>query len=307
MIEARHLTRRYGDFTAVEDVNFSIARGTIVGLLGHNGAGKSTIMKMLTGALEPSSGTVTIDGLGHEAHGGALRARLGYLPENCPLWPEMTVLETLAYSAALHGLGEAAQPEALSRAIEATDLGAKLHAVVGTLSRGYRQRLGVACAILHRPDIIILDEPTNGLDPTQILQMRSLIQRLAEDATVLVSTHILQEVQAVCERVLIMRQGRLALDSTLSALAQAPTLALRTGQAAHAVLAPFGDLEEDPTRPFSYRLTLAEGDGDGDGQAAAVASALATAAIPLYAMTPERQDLETLFARVTQEGGAHHG
>lgn len=305
MIEARHLTRRYGDFTAVEDVNFSIARGTIVGLLGHNGAGKSTIMKMLTGALEPSSGTVTIDGLGHEAHGGALRARLGYLPENCPLWPEMTVLETLAYSAALHGLGEAAQPEALSRAIDATDLGAKLHAVVGTLSRGYRQRLGVACAILHRPDIIILDEPTNGLDPTQILQMRSLIQRLAEDATVLVSTHILQEVQAVCERVLIMRQGRLALDSTLSALAQAPTLALRMGQAAHAVLAPFGDLEEDPTRPFSYRLTLAE--GDGDGQAAAVASALATAAIPLYAMTPERQDLETLFARVTQEGGAHHG
>ena len=113
-----------------------------------------------------------------------------------------------------------------------TDLGAKRHAIVGTLSRGYRQRLGVACAILHRPDIIILDEPTNGLDPTQILQMRSLIQRLAEDATVLVSTHILQEVQAVCERVLIMRQGRLALDSTLSALAQAPTLALRTGQAA---------------------------------------------------------------------------
>ncbi|NBQ12379.1 MAG: ABC transporter ATP-binding protein [Gammaproteobacteria bacterium] len=307
MIEAKHLTRRYGDFTAVEDVSFSIARGSIVGLLGHNGAGKTTIMKMLTGALEPSAGTVTIDGLGHETHGEALRARLGYLPENCPLWPEMTVLETLAYGAELHGLSAAAQPKALARAIEATDLGAKLQAPVGTLSRGYRQRLGVACAILHRPELIILDEPTNGLDPTQILQMRALIQRLAEDATVLVSTHILQEVQAVCERVLIMRQGRLAFDSALSALTQAPTLTLRTGQAAHAVLTPFGDLEEDPAQPFSYRLTLSESESESDGQAAAVASALAAAAIPLYAMTPERQDLETLFTRVTQEGGAHHG
>jgi ABC-2 type transport system ATP-binding protein len=151
---------------------------------------------------------------------------------------------------------------------------------------------------------VILDEPTNGLDPTQILQMRALIQRLAEDATVIVSTHILQEVQAVCERVLIMRRGQLALDSTLAALAQAPALALRTGQDASTVLAPFGDLEEDPAQPFTYRLTLAQ--EDSEGQAAAVASALAAAAIPLYAMTPERQDLETLFARVTQEGGATH-
>jgi ABC-2 type transport system ATP-binding protein len=304
MIEASQLTRRYGDFTAVENVSFSIARGSIVGLLGHNGAGKTTIMKMLTGALEPSAGTVTIDGLRHEDSGEALRARLGYLPENCPLWPEMTVLETLAYGAELHGLSAAEQPKALTRAVEATDLGAKLDAPVGTLSRGYRQRLGVACAILHRPAIVILDEPTNGLDPTQILQMRALIQRLAEDATVIVSTHILQEVQAVCERVLIMRRGQLALDSTLAALAQAPALALRTGQDARTVLAPFGDLEEDRAQPFTYRLTLAQ--EDSEGQAAAVASALAAAAIPLYAMTPERQDLETLFARVTQEGGAPH-
>ncbi|MEJ2529535.1 MAG: ABC transporter ATP-binding protein, partial [Gammaproteobacteria bacterium] len=200
MIQVENLMRLYGDFTAVDDVSFSIGQGEIVGLLGHNGAGKTTIMKMLTGFLEPTAGTIDIDGLRIGRDTTAIQSRIGYLPENCPVWPEMTVIDYLDYQATLHGMAESQRKAAIARAIRRTALKEKATATIQTLSRGYRQRVGVAQAILHEPDIVILDEPTNGLDPTQIRQMRALIRELAQTATVIVSTHILQEVQAVCER-----------------------------------------------------------------------------------------------------------
>ncbi|MEC7280535.1 MAG: ABC transporter ATP-binding protein, partial [Verrucomicrobiota bacterium] len=194
MIKVNSLFRNYGDFKAVDDVSFEINKGEVVGLLGHNGAGKTTIMKMMTGYLEPTSGSIEVDQLQIDTDTRAIQARIGYLPENCPVWPEMTVIDYLKYQAHLHGVEDSRIQPAVIDAVRRTSLKEKATSSIQTLSRGYRQRVGVAQAILHSPDIIILDEPTNGLDPTQILQMRELIRELAKTATVILSTHILQEV-----------------------------------------------------------------------------------------------------------------
>jgi ABC-2 type transport system ATP-binding protein len=300
MIEVNNLTRRYGDLTAVDDVSFRIERGEVVGLLGHNGAGKTTIMKMMTGFLEPTAGTIRIDALTIGPDTRAIQARIGYLPENCPLWPEMTVIDYLSYQAALHGVPDAKQRPAVAAAIRRTALREKATAPIQTLSRGYRQRVGVAQTLLHDPDIIILDEPTNGLDPTQILHMRELIGEMARHATVIVSTHILSEVQAVCERVLILRAGRLAMDTRLDALQQSGGLLVSVGGDARATLTGVPGVktvaETSATRgQHHYRL-----DAPLDS-APAVAAALADAGIKLYALQPQRRDLETLFAEVNTE------
>ncbi|MEE4298087.1 MAG: ABC transporter ATP-binding protein [Pseudomonadales bacterium] len=300
MIRVEGLTRRYGEFTAVRDVSFEIERGEVVGLLGHNGAGKTTIMKMLTGYLEPDAGSIRVDGLTHGPDTRAIQARIGYLPENCPVWPEMTVIDFLDYQAALHGVPEAERGAAIARAIRRTALQAKATAPIQQLSRGYRQRVGVAQALLHDPDILILDEPTNGLDPTQILHMRELIAELARHATVIVSTHILQEVSAVCERVLIMRRGELVVDARLDELQQATGLVVAVdGGADDAVRAALSQVPGvsaaeplDGAGPRRWRLT-AEADA-----APAVATAVTNAGWALHALQPERRDLETLFAEV---------
>lgn len=300
MIRVEHLTRRYGDFTAVDDVSFTIGRGEVVGLLGHNGAGKTTIMKMITGFLEPTAGTIRVDDLEVGRDTASIQARIGYLPENCPVWPEMTVIDYLDYQAALHGVPQARRPAAIARAIHRTALKEKAAAPIQTLSRGYRQRVGVAQAILHEPDIVILDEPTNGLDPTQIFHMRELIGELAKTATVIVSTHILQEVQAVCERVLILRAGRLVVDARIDELQQSRTLLVAVEGDARAALAQVegvGAVEELDAagNPRRYRLAA-------DPEAAPrVAQALAGANLPLHELTPERRDLETVFAQVNEE------
>ena len=218
MIKVDKLSRHYCDFKAVDQVSFTIQRGEVIGLLGHNGAGKTTIMKMLTGYLEPTSGSIHVDDLSIGKDTRAIQQRVGYLPENCPVWSEMTVIDYLEFQAQLHNISEAQISDAVAQAIQRTALKEKATQSIQTLSRGYRQRVGVAQAILHQPDIIILDEPTNGLDPTQINQMRALITELAKSATIILSTHILQEVQAVCERVLIMRGGKLVVDSSLQDL-----------------------------------------------------------------------------------------
>jgi ABC-2 type transport system ATP-binding protein len=235
MITISHLTRRYGEFLAVDDVSFDIGRGEVVGLLGPNGAGKTTIMKMLTGFLEPTSGSIRIEQLEIGPDTAAIQRRIGYLPENCPAWPEMTVIEFLEYQALLHNLPPERRGQAVASAIRRTELRDKATQPIQTLSRGYRQRVGVAQAILHDPDIVILDEPTNGLDPTQILHMRSLIRELSRTATVIVSTHILQEVQAVCQRVLILRAGRKALDARLDELQRNNRLLITLGAGEQAV------------------------------------------------------------------------
>lgn len=304
MIHVENLVRRYGDFTAVDDVSFRINRGEVVGLLGHNGAGKTTIMKMITGYLEPTAGRITVDGLNIDGDLAAIQKRIGYLPENCPVWPEMTVIDYLNYQAALHGVPEDKRQEAIGKAIRRTALQDKATASIQTLSRGYRQRVGVAQAILHEPDIVILDEPTNGLDPTQIFHMRSLIRELAKTATVILSTHILQEVQAVCERVLIMRRGQLVVDSPINDLQKSGALLVSVnGDAREAlgkvegVAAVLSETQDEGLH--HYRLEAAP------EVAPRVASAISGIGLELHELRPERQDLESVFAAVNREEVAH--
>ena len=236
MIRAQNLVRCYGSTTAVDDVSFDIGRGEIVGLLGHNGSGKTTIMKMLTGFLEPTAGQITVNGLDIGEQTRLAQSCIGYLPENCPIWPDMHVADYLDYQACLHCLDPSGRGQAIVRALQRTGLEDKATEMIRTLSRGYRQRLGVAQAILHEPKVVILDEPTNGLDPTQIFEMRSLIKNLATQSTILISTHILPEVQAICERVLILRAGRLELDSKIEDLEQSRRLLVIVSASAKSVL-----------------------------------------------------------------------
>ncbi len=303
MIEVEQLSRCYGDFQAVREVSFRIGSGEVVGLLGHNGAGKSTIMKMLTGFLDPTGGTIRIQGMDLRCHRRAIQARIGYLPENCPLYPEMTVLDYLDYRAALQGISPQQRPAAIRRAVERTALGAKATATIATLSRGYRQRLGVAQAILHEPEILILDEPTNGLDPTQILHMRQLIRTLAERATLILSTHILQEVSAVCDRVLLLRAGRLALDARLEDLAAPHHLLITLDQPPETAIPRLKTLSTDCTlsEEKGAQYTYALGFEDPLGAAPQVARTVGEAGWALYELTPARQNLETLFGLRTQE------
>lgn len=218
LITAKGLTRKYGEFTAVNDVSFTIPNGQVVGLLGHNGAGKTTIMKMLTGFIEPTSGTATIDGLDIVVDRLAVQEKVGYLPEVSPLYPELTVAEYLEYVAALRGIPSQEVVGLIKEAVERTSLATKLTAQISTLSKGYKQRLGVAQAIMHNPDILVLDEPTSGLDPSQINEMRSLLRSLSSTSTVIISTHILQEVEAMCDRVIIIYNGEVAADANLEEL-----------------------------------------------------------------------------------------
>jgi len=271
-----------------------------VGLLGHNGAGKTTIMKMMTGFLEPTAGSIRFGELQVGPDTAAIQARIGYLPENCPLWPEMAVIDYLDYQAALHGVPEERRPAAVTLAIRRTALKDKAADPIHTLSRGYRQRVGVAQAILHQPDIVILDEPTNGLDPTQILHMRDLIRELARTATVIVSTHILQEVQAVCERVLILRAGRLVVDSRIDQLQQGRALLVAVAGDARSTLERVeGVASVDEMAGADgqrhYRLAAAP------DAAPRVAAALANGGFALHELTSERRDLETVFAQVNAE------
>jgi ABC-2 type transport system ATP-binding protein len=306
MIEVRELSRSYGELKAVQEVSFDIGRGEIVGLLGHNGAGKTTIMKMLTGYLEPSGGEIRIDGLDIGAARREAQRRIGYLPENCPLYPEMRVLDYLDYQASLHGLAQARRASAIRRAIERTELGPKATAAIGTLSRGYRQRVGVAQAILHEPAILILDEPTNGLDPSQIQHMRGLVRDLSKEATLIISTHVLQEVEAVCHRVLIMRGGRLALDSSLDAIGRPRRLLVTLegtspaeAESAFRQLAGVTAVESlpDAAGPMGLALSTA----DPFELSSRVAETVVARGWRLRELTPERRDLEDLFGAVTLE------
>ncbi len=286
-------------------MSFTIADGEIVGLLGHNGAGKTTIMKMLTGFLEPSGGSATINGRNIETERAAAQSLIGYLPENCPLYPEMTVAAFLDYAAGLKGIAEDEKADAIREAIAATELQDRIMSPISSLSRGYRQRVGVAQAILHNPKIVILDEPTNGLDPSQIKMMRTLIKRLALNATVIISTHILQEVAAVCGRVIIINRGKLALDMPLSEIGGGNRLRLVTGgkpDAVKGILSPLQEVRGIETlscgdKACTYALSL--NGGAADEAAASVARAINGSGLPLFALHAEIRDLETVFAEIT--------
>jgi len=236
MIRVSSLSRNYANFQAVDNVTFEVGRGEVVGLLGHNGAGKTTVMKMLTGFLQPSSGDVMIDNMKISDHRYDVQKLIGYLPENCPLYTAMTVIDYLQWMADLKGVANQDKPQRIVEAIAATELQQQVNQHISTLSRGMRQRVGVAQAILNRPKVLILDEPTNGLDPGQIELMRLLIRQAASWSTVILSTHILQEVEAVCDRVLIMRGGQLAVDAPLDVLHSSGQLVVKAEGAADEII-----------------------------------------------------------------------
>ena len=214
MIEVSHLTKQYGNHLAVDDVSFTVADGQICGLLGPNGAGKSTIMNILTGYLSATSGQVTVAGHPLPEEADAAKACVGYLPEQPPLYPEMTVQEYLTFAAELKGVKKAERKEQVCRAARRTGLETVLPRLIRSLSKGYKQRVGIAQALLGSPRLIILDEPTVGLDPKQIIEIRDLIKSLKQKHTVILSSHILSEVRAVCDYVLIISHGKLVASDT---------------------------------------------------------------------------------------------
>lgn len=218
MIEVSHLTKQYGNHLAVDDVSFTVADGQICGLLGPNGAGKSTIMNILTGYLSATSGQVTVAGHPLPEEADAAKACVGYLPEQPPLYPEMTVQEYLTFAAELKGVKKADRKEQVCRAARRTGLEAVLPRLIRSLSKGYKQRVGIAQALLGSPRLIILDEPTVGLDPAQVIEIRKLIRELGRAHTVILSSHILSEVQAVCQQILILSKGHLAAAGSLEEL-----------------------------------------------------------------------------------------
>lgn len=218
MIEVSHLSKSYGSRPAVQDLSFTVPDGQIYGLLGPNGAGKSTIMNILTGYLSATSGQVTVAGHPLPEDTDAAKACVGYLPEQPPLYPEMTVQEYLTFAAELKGVKKAERKEQVCRAARRTGLEAVLPRLIRSLSKGYKQRVGIAQALLGSPRLIILDEPTVGLDPAQVIEIRKLIRELGRAHTVILSSHILSEVQAVCQQILILSKGHLAAAGSLEEL-----------------------------------------------------------------------------------------
>ena len=312
MISVKKLEKRYGPLRAVSNVSFEVARGEIVGLLGHNGAGKTTVMKIMTGFLQPTSGTITVGGVDVMTDRIGVQRQIGYLPESAPLYPEMLVQEYLLMMAELRAIPREARIAAISDAVYATGLQDRLVQSIGTLSKGYRQRVGLAGAILHKPDVLVLDEPTNGLDPVQILEIRALIRRLAQDTTIILSTHILSEIEAVCSRVVILIDGHLAADSQLDALLTRAEITLdvdpKTAQVAQTIGAVAGVTAVQPgDDPGRYRVHF-----DGEAPTPAIIAAAAKAGWQVHGVARVQPSLETVFrdlmaahvqAQTTQRGG----
>ncbi len=290
MIQVERLSKRYGAALAVDRLTFGVGRGEVVGFLGPNGAGKTTTMRILTTFLAPTSGRARLAGCDVLDEPLAVRKHIGYLPENVPLYPEMRVREYLDFRARLKDVPRVDRKRAIARVVERCHLGPVENRILGHLSKGYRQRVGLAEAMVHDPDILILDEPTAGLDPIQIREVRALIRELGDRHTILLSTHIMQEVEAVCSRVLLIARGRIAIDEALDRLRAGVAVEVEVRGPAEAVRKAL------ETAPGVARVVAAgagvgtTGDGDGD-----------THVFVAHARGDE--DLrETLAARVVQNG-----
>jgi ABC-2 type transport system ATP-binding protein len=304
------VTKRYGSVTAVDGVSFSIDRGQVVGFLGPNGAGKSTTMRMITQYHEPDAGTILFDGTPLGEAGREAKRRVGYLPENNPLYTDMLVAEYLDFIGRLRELKGADLARGIDEAVSATGIEGVYYRPIGELSKGYRQRVGLAAAILHRPDLLVLDEPTEGLDPNQRVEIRRLIGHLGQDRTVLLSTHVLSEVQHTCSRLLIINRGRLAADGPVEDL-----VARAGGNVRISVEAQGTGVEERlgqlPGVQSAVRVGgLSDGAGEGRVRVSLTASAATDlrpeifrlagqAGWTLYELHQEAGSLEDLFRQLT--------
>jgi ABC-2 type transport system ATP-binding protein len=299
LIEAQDLSRHYGRTVALAGLSLALRKGEILGLLGPNGAGKTTTMKILAGCLAPSSGSVRINGVDLAEHPAAAKASIGYLPEQPPLYPELTVDEYLHYAAGLHGVPAAGKAQAVARAKQACGLNEVARRLIHNLSKGYQQRVGLAQAIIHRPPVVILDEPTVGLDPIQIREIRELIKELGQSHSVILSSHILPEIQAVCSRVMIINKGRVVYAESVDRTAQhrldSLIVGLRRGPDASALRQVAGIERAELLEAGLYRLTLTAG--------ADPREALAEAAVRngwgLYELRGQAKTLEEVFVELT--------
>ncbi len=309
MIEVRNITRYYGEFAALQDVSFDLKEGEIVGLLGLNGAGKSTTLKILAGLIAPSSGTVRIDGRSLDED-ATLRSRIGYLPEDPPLYTEMTVTSFLRHIGRMKGMAGARIEQRLPEVIRLADLGGREHQVIGTLSHGYKKRVGIAQAIIHDPKLVILDEPISGLDPAQIVEMRKVVRNLGANHAVIISSHILSEVSQTCDRILVIGKGRLVAQGTEAELVH------RTGGDSRLVLTVRGDadafekwLTESKritrvvSRPADDGMACVMIDMDGD-QREALLPEIAAAGFGLRLVEAPEDELEEIFLGLTQQEAA---
>jgi ABC-2 type transport system ATP-binding protein len=321
VLEVKGVSKTFENRRGVHGIDFSMQRGEIVGFLGPNGAGKTTTMRMITGYLNPTAGSILIDGKSMDEHPRAARRKIGYLPETPPLYPEMTVLAYLKFIANLRDVPVREQKGRIAEVIDKLGLAGRERQVIRGLSKGYKQRLGLAQAIVHQPDLLILDEPTSGLDPKQIIEIRQLIRELGENHTVLLSTHILPEVNAICNRVLIINQGRIVLDEHPEHLGRSMgetfevalevkgprerviELLSQTTNVTEVKLA--GGETSAPPADDIVKLRLTSVDGSDFREA--VFFGLAEAGYPILELKRESLSLEDIFLKLTTDEKAEEG
>lgn len=307
MIEVDSVTKYYRGHAAVADLSFNIAAGEVVGLLGLNGAGKTTTLRMLSAALLPTAGRISIDGVDLSRSTDQVRARIGFLPETPPIYPEMTVHDYLRFVANIKGLRSTTE-SAIDATLEATDLSEVRDRPIGVLSHGYQRRVGIAQAVVHRPKLILLDEPTSGLDPVQVIQMRKLITSLGENHTVLVSSHILSEIDQLCDRILVLQNGKLVAEGTDSELAE------KIGAKTSVRLEIVGERERLESTLGAMDevtdVTWLESDDDTlvvtvqlrDDARETLAKRLVNAGFGLRGLSRVRVELENIFLQLTGQG-----
>ncbi|MFW5643204.1 MAG: ABC transporter ATP-binding protein [Alkalispirochaeta sp.] len=305
MVQFEKVTKYYGEFPALKDISFSIPKGGIVGLLGPNGAGKTTTMRIMTGFLDATAGTVTIDGRPFDPESVELKRLIGYLPESAPSYGDMLAWDYLVYEARLHGLDpEQRVPEV----IREVGLDSHAHKPIRELSKGYRQRVGLAHTLIHDPQLLVLDEPTSGLDPNQIIEVRALIRRIARTKTVILSTHIMQEVEALCDRVIVIHQGMIRYDGSIAAFAgKARRIGLVVGdvepkvlQESLSALTGLRSVEDVERTDDGLLSCTVVTDDDVDVRPEIFRAAVA-GGYTIYELALERTSMEDIFHQLTRE------
>jgi ABC-2 type transport system ATP-binding protein len=311
MIQVENLVKRYGDFPAVRGVSFSVGRGMVLGLLGPNGAGKTSIMKVLTGYHRPSSGTAIVNGVDVDVDPVAVKSAVGYLPEGVPLYSDMTIGEYLGFVADARNLPPSTRSQAMAKAMDACGISGMGAVRIEHLSKGYRQRVGLAQAIIHEPPILILDEPTTGLDPNQILEIRTLIRSLGAEKTVILSTHILQEVEALCSEVIILNDGRIAAQGSAAEIAES----MKGEERLDCIIRPCGEAAMDQLKhagsfrleavsdndPRRIAISLKADAGNGDEAAEELFEWAVCHGCRILELRREKLSLEEIFVKLTAE------